>query len=213
MSHRTTRRARRARTIPAALALTFLLAACSDDGTSINDQMRQGDQKGYVGGDGSVEQLPPQDRDTTIDLQGSTLEDEPWSSQDHLGEVVVVNVWGSWCAPCHAEAPDLVEVSQAYAEAGDPVQFVGVNTRDSVPNAQSFERRYDVPYESLLDDGGRTLAQLEGLATARPTTLVLDGEGRVAARVTGQVDASTLRGLIDDVLADEPAADAAGATG
>ena len=211
MSRRTTRR-----TIPAltaALALTFLLAACSDDGTSINDQMRQGDEKGYVGGDGRIEQLPPEDRATTIDLQGSTLEDEAWSSQGHLGEVVVVNVWGSWCAPCHAEAPDLVEVSTAYAEAGDPVQFVGVNARDSVPNAQAFERRYDVPYHSLQDDGGRTLAQLQGLATARPTTLLLDGEGRLAARVNGQVDASTLRGLIDDVLADEPAADAAGATG
>lgn len=193
-------------------SLGVLLAGCSDDGTSINDQMRQGDQKGYVAGSGLIEQLDPEQRATTIELSGTTLEDEPWSSQDHRGQVLVVNVWGSWCGPCDAEAPDLVEVADAYADAEAPVQFVGVNHRDSVPSAQAFEAKHGVPYPSLMDDGGRTLAQLQGLATARPTTMVLDGRGRVAARVNGQVDASTLRGLVDDVLADEPG-QAAGAGG
>ena len=167
--------------------------------------MRQGDQKGYVAGDGRIEQLPPDQRTTTITLEGTTLDDEPWASADHAGEVVVVNVWGSWCGPCDAEAPDLVEVADGFAEAGAPVQFVGVNHRDSVQNALAFEKKHAVPYPSLVDDGGRTLAQLQGLATSRPTTMLLDGEGRVAARVNGQVDAATLRGLVEDVLADEPA--------
>ncbi|WP_238695318.1 TlpA family protein disulfide reductase [Ornithinimicrobium flavum] len=201
---------RRAPALAAVLALT--LAGCGEDGTSINEQMRQGDQKGYVAGSGLVEQLPPDGRSTTIELSGTTLEDEPWTSLDHRGRVVVVNVWGSWCGPCDAEAPDLVAVSDAYEQAGEPVQFVGVNHRDSVPNALAFEEKHGVPYPSLVDDGGRTLAQLQGLATARPTTLVLDGQGRVAARVNGQVDATTLRGLVDDVLADEPG-QAAGAQG
>lgn len=191
------------RLLPAAAALSLLLGACSDDGTSIESQMREGDDLGYVAGDGRIEQLVPEQRSTTIELTGTTLEDEPWSSTEQTGQVVVVNVWGSWCGPCDAEAPDLVEVSQDYAEAGDPVQFVGVNHRDSIPNAQAFERKHGVPYPSLQDDGGRTLAQLQGLATARPTTMVLDGQGRLAARVNGQVDASTLRGLVDDVLAGE----------
>lgn len=200
MSRPTTLR-RRIPVIAAAAAL--VLAGCSDDGTSINDQMRQGDQKGYIRGSGLVEQLPPEERTTTIELEGTTLEDEPWSSEEHLGEVVVINVWGSWCGPCDAEAPDLATVATEFAEAGEPVQFIGVNHRDSVPNAQAFEAKHGVPYPSLIDDGGRTLAQLQGLATARPTTMVLDGEGRVAARVNGQVDATTLRGLVEDVLATE----------
>lgn len=202
--------ARRRVAVVAALS-ALLLSACSGDGMSINDQMRQGDQKGYVAGDGRIEQLAVEDRSTVIELSGTTLEDDPWDSQEHRGEVVVINVWGSWCGPCDAEAPDLVEVSQAYAEADEPVTFIGVNHRDSVQNAIAFERRHGVPYPSLIDDGGRTLAQLQGLATARPTTMLLDGQGRVAARVNGQVDASTLRGLVEDVLADEPvAAEAAG---
>lgn len=203
---------------PSVLALMaaagiLALTGCSDDGTSINAQMRQGDQKGYVAGDGLVEQLPPQQRTTTIDLDGTTLDDQSWSTSDHRGEVLVINVWGSWCGPCVAEVPDLEQVASEKEDAGQPVQFIGVNVRDTVPNAKAFQRVHGVSYPSLVDDGGRTLAQLKGLAVARPTTMVLDGQGRLAARVNGQVNASTLRGLVDDVLADEPGADPAGATG
>jgi thiol-disulfide isomerase/thioredoxin len=188
-----------------ALMATLLLAGCGDDGTSVREQMRQGDQKGYIAGDGTIERLDPQDRSTPILLEGTTLEDEAWASQDQLGQVVVVNVWGSWCGPCVEETPDLVQVAGDVAAQGLPVQFIGVNRRDSVPNAQAFEEVHGVPYPSLQDDGGRTLAQLQGLAVATPTTMVLDGQGRLAARVSGPVEASTLRGLVEDVLDSETA--------
>lgn len=209
--------ARRRRLLPALAAVLGLgLTACSDEGgTSINEQMRQGDEKGYVAGDGAIEQLDPEQRETTVTLDGTTLEDTGWSSADHAGKVLVVNVWGSWCGPCVAEAPDLEEVATDLRESGEPVEFIGVNHRDTVQNALAFQRVHDVSYPSLLDDGGRTLSQLGGLAVARPTTLVLDGQGRLAARVNGQVDASTLRGLVDDVLVDEPGGttDGEGSTG
>ncbi|AXH98149.1 TlpA family protein disulfide reductase [Ornithinimicrobium avium] len=163
--------------------------------------MRQGDQKGYVAGDGTVEALAPEQRQTQITLTGTTLDEEAWSSADHVGEVVVINVWGSWCGPCVEETPELVEVAAALEEAGEPVRFIGVNSRDSVQNAQAFQDKYAVPYPSLQDDGGRTRAQLGSLAVATPSTILLDQQGRVAARVNGPVDASTLRGLVDDVLA------------
>ncbi|GAB96632.1 redoxin [Ornithinimicrobium sp. CNJ-824] len=186
-------------------AVAVVLAGCGGEGSTINDQMRQGDQKGYVAGDGTIQVLAPEERETVITLEGTTLEDEAWSSQDHLGEVVVVNVWGSWCGPCVEEAPDLEEVATEFAEAGEPVQFIGVNSRDSVPSALAFQQKYDVSYPSLQDDGGRTRAQLQGLAVATPTTMVLDGQGRLAARVSGPVEASTLRGLVEDVLKSESA--------
>ncbi|WP_298749007.1 TlpA disulfide reductase family protein [uncultured Serinicoccus sp.] len=195
-------RATRVLLAPALLPVALLAGCTGDDGTSINEQMRQGDQKGYVAGDGTIQQVAVGERDQEVTLEGTTLEDEPWSSTDHAGEVVVVNVWGSWCGPCVAEVPDLVEVETALREAGEPVTFIGLNSRDTIPNALAFETRYDVPYPSLQDDGGRTRAQLGSLAVATPTTLVIDGEGRLAARVSGEVDATTLRGLVDDVLAD-----------
>lgn len=191
------------RTGPVVLtAAALLLGGCSGEGSTINEQMRQGDQKGYVAGDGTVQALAPDQRQTSVTLRGTTLEDEPWTSADHLGEVVVINVWGSWCGPCVEETPALVEVSGALSQAGEPVQFIGVNSRDSVQNALAFHDRYGLPYPSLEDDGGRTRAQLGSLAVATPSTIVLDPQGRVAARVNGPVDASTLRGLVDDVLAE-----------
>jgi len=185
--------------------VALLLSACGGDENSIAEQARAGDDKNYIAGDGSVTVLGPQDRRTEIELSGQTLEGESWSSEEVRGEVLVINVWGSWCGPCQAEAPDLNEVYAEFSEADEPVHFIGVNHRDSVPTALAFQRAKDVKYPSLEDDGGRTLTQLEGLANARPSTLVLDRSGLVAARVLGQVDASTLRTLLGDVL-EEPSA-------
>ena len=194
------RRRPRAALTAALLAVLTGLAGCGDGGNTINEQARDGSQKGYIAGDGTIEQLAPEDRTMTIELEGETLEGEPWSSSDARGEVVVVNVWGSWCGPCVAEAPDLRAAHEHFSEAGAPVSWIGVNDRDSAAAALAFEERYEIPYPSLVDDGGATLLQLQGMANARPSTLVLDREGRLAARVAGQVDESTLRGLVEDVL-------------
>lgn len=187
----------------AGVAAALLIAGCSGEDTdSIRDQARQGDNLGYVAGDGVVRQIAPDDREITIELTGTTLEDEEWTSVDSRGEVLVINVWGDWCAPCHEEAEDLQEVYQHFVDAGETVPFMGVNVRDSVETARAFHRRYDITYPSLVDDGGQTLVALQGMANLQPTTLVLDTDGRIAARVTGQVDASTLTGLVEDVLAE-----------
>lgn len=192
----------------ALLTLSLVLTGCSDGGNSVSAQARDGNQEGYVSGDGTVEQLAPEDRTMTIELEGEVItgdsgevELEPWSSSEALGEVLVINVWGSWCPPCVAEVPDLKAAHAHFEEAGDPVQFIGVNDRDSASAALAFEERHEMPYPSLADDGGKTLLQLQGMANPRPSTLILDREGRLAARVAGQVDDATLQGLVEDVLA------------
>jgi thiol-disulfide isomerase/thioredoxin len=117
------------------------------------------------------------------------------------GKVVVLNVWGSWCAPCVAETPDLQKAWAAYSASGKPVQFMGINYRDPSPQtALAFLRANKVTYPSLADDGGRTILALRGKAANTPTTLVLDTRGRLAARVAGQVSRATLDGLVTDVL-------------
>lgn len=193
------------------LALALLLTACGDDANTVSAQARDGNQEGYVSGDGTVEQLAPDERTITIELSGEAMvgtdpdtgdvQLEPWTSQDARGEVLVINVWGSWCPPCVAEVPDLKAAQEHFEETGDPVQFVGVNDRDSPSAAWAFEQRHEMPYPSLVDNGGATLLQLQGMANPRPSTLILDREGRLAARVAGQVSEATLRGLVEDVLA------------
>jgi thiol-disulfide isomerase/thioredoxin len=146
--------------------------------------------------------MPAADRKDAVTFAGSTLQGDRFDVTDHRGEVVVVNVWGSWCAPCIAEAPVLERVWEQTRSL--QVQFVGVNSRDQEAAARAHERRFEISYPSIDDDGGRVLLAFRGTLppVATPSTLVLDRQGRVAARVLGPVSASTLRGVVDDVLAE-----------
>lgn len=183
-------------------ALCLSVAACGTDPNSLAAQAKSGDGKGFVSGDGTIERVARDRRSTPLTLSGTTLAGAPWKVADARGKVLVLNVWGQWCGPCVAEMPHLQQVWSRLSAAGKPVQFMGVNYRDGVDTAEAFLRANKITYPSLADDGGRTLLALRGKANATPTTLVLDGQGRIAARVSGPVAASTLSGLVNDVLSE-----------
>jgi len=154
----------------------------------------------YISGDGTVSTLAVADRKDPVKLVGTQLDGGSLDVADFRGQVVVVNVWASWCPPCIAEAKDLEEVHRATE--GEGVQFVGINTDTDLAAARAHEKRFGVTYPSIDSNGGRLLLALRGTLqpSAKPSTLVLDRDGRVAARVLGKVDASTLTGLITDAL-------------
>jgi peroxiredoxin len=155
--------------------------------------------KGYVAGDGTIQVFDPDQRKPAPDLSGPAVGPGEVSLADHAGQVVVLNVWGSWCAPCRAEADDLVSAARRLQDTA----FLGINTRDEEPLAEAFVRRYDVPYPSIFDPAGKTLLGFYGLVNpaAIPSTLVIDDQGRIAALVTGEVTTATLVGLVEDVQA------------
>ena len=187
----------------AAAVLLLGVTACSQDPDSVAAQARAGDQKGYVSGNGAVETIPDADRAEPVELSGDLVDGGTWSSASARGrDVVVVNVWGSWCAPCVAEAPDLQEAWSGLQAAKAPVQFMGIDFREDPARGAAFAKKAGITYPSLTDESGVLILALQGKAPTVPTTLVLDTEGRIAARVNGPVDASTLRGLVDDVLAE-----------
>ena len=174
------------------LVLGLLLAGCGSAPTSTS---------GFVGGDGTLTVLPVDQRPAAPAIDGTTLDGKPWSSADTAGKVVVYNVWGSWCAPCRAEAPALVAASK---RTSDKAVFVGLNTRDLDTAApQAFVRAFDVPYVNLYDPDGALLLKFSGQlpASAIPSTLLVDPQGRIAARVIGETTEATLVGLIDDLAA------------
>jgi thiol-disulfide isomerase/thioredoxin len=141
-----------------------------------------------------------------VTLAGTTVEGKVWSTAaDAAGKVVVVNVWGSWCAPCVDETPHLQQVWQAYSSGAKPVAFVGIDIKESAATAAAFLKANGVTYPSLSDSGsgGQPMLALQGKAAATPSTLVLDRQGRIAARVLGATTVSTLTGLVDDVLAEQ----------
>ena len=167
-----------------------LAAACSG-------AAEPGAQQDFVAGDGSTAVIPAAERKDAPDVNGTTLDGEPLALAE-LDGPVVVNFWASWCGPCAKEAPALRNVAKAYD--GD-VEFVGVNVKDRPAAALNFERDFKVGYPSWDDEAAAIAASFGGIGPAAlPSTIVLDAEHRVAARLFGAVDEAQLSGELDRVL-------------
>lgn len=182
-----------------AVAVSFSMSGCAND--SLADQFKAGDNKNYIAGDGTVSEFAEASRSQPVVWSGPTESGGLLKSDQLNGVVVVMNFWYAACAPCRAEAPDLVAVNKLFV--GKNVQFVGVNVRDTAATALAFDRTFDIVWPSIIDSqSGSVLLAFTGLVTpqAVPTTLVLDKKGRVAARVLGKVEASTLKALVQRVV-------------
>ena len=192
------------RTVPftaLALASVLAVAGCSEGADTVAGQARAGDGKGYVAGDGTIEQIQPGDRSTTITVRGKTLEGDDVDTAAYRGKVVVLNTWGSWCPPCNAEAPGL---QKTWSELkSKDVQFLGIDVREGPDAGRAFQRKFALTYPSLAWDGGGVLLQLKGKASATPTTLVLDRQGRLAARISGEARGTTLADMVEQVLSED----------
>ncbi|MEU0351461.1 TlpA disulfide reductase family protein [Streptomyces sp. NPDC006237] len=179
----------------ALLALAALTAAgCS---TQSNDAPSSADKAA----DRQLLQIPAADRQAAPDLQGETLTGEQTALADYRGKIVVINVWGSWCAPCRAEAPHLQKVFEDTRDQG--VAFLGINTRDATKtNALNFEKNFGITYPSLWDPAGRQLLKFKGTISpsAIPSTVVIDAKGRIAARALKALSETELRKMIDPLL-------------
>lgn len=194
----------RTRTAGALLLAAALLTGCAAN-DSLAQQYRDGNEKGYISGDFQVVEIPEPERGDPVVFEGVTETGERVTSDDYRGAVLVVNFWYAACGPCIVEAPLLEEVWQDYQD--QDVAFLGVNTYDQPATAVSFARDNNITYPSVIDvnDGQVKLAfaQLTPIQ-ATPTTLVIDRDGRVAARIIGQLaTASILSTLVADTLAEE----------
>ncbi|MDX2577358.1 TlpA disulfide reductase family protein [Streptomyces scabiei] len=199
MSVRTSR-SRAALLSAGAAALVLTLSACAGGGIEGG-----GGQTGFITGSDGIATVKKGDRDTAPDLSGKTIDGDRLDLSAYKGKIIVLNVWGSWCAPCRAEAPNLVKVSQDLAGRG--VQFVGINTRDtSTRPALAFEEQYKVTYPSLYDPTGKLLLRFEkGSLNPQliPSTLVIDREGKLAVRTQQPLSEEKLRKMLKPILAEK----------
>ena len=196
------RRKRLLSAVAVAVASVALLVGCAND--PLAEQYREGSNKNYISGTGVVKEIALENRGESITFEAKNFEGETVSSEDYLGEVLVVNFWYASCAPCRAEAPTLEAVNQQFEGKG--ASLLGVNVRDQVDTARAFEENYGVTYPSIADINDGSMQQAFGNEVppnAVPTTLVLDQQGRVAARILGQIkDESILRTLVRDTIAE-----------
>ncbi|CAL9373944.1 Thiol-disulfide oxidoreductase ResA [Streptomyces sp. enrichment culture] len=148
----------------------------------------------------------PAARPAAPELAGADLDGRRVDLAGLRGQVVVVNVWGSWCAPCRAEADDLERVSRQTR--ADGVLFLGINTRDRDREAaRSFVRAHGLGFPSLHDPDGALLLRFPPSVLnpqTVPSTLVVDRKGRVAAAIGGSVTEEQLRPLVARVAGEAP---------
>lgn len=128
-------------------------------------------------------------------VHGTTLAGQPLATGPLQHEVVVINVWASWCYPCRSESPALATV--ARATAGKGIAFVGVDEQDTSAAAKHFAASVRATYPSVVDSDGRILAGLMIVPPdAIPSTLILLPDGHVAARIIGPATAAGLLALL-----------------
>jgi thiol-disulfide isomerase/thioredoxin len=181
----------------AALVAVLALSACSGDAAAVDPVGPQ--LKTIEAGDDGL--IDVADRDPAPTINGRTLAGDDLDVADLRGSVVVVNFWASWCGPCVAEAKNLVAVAEATEPDG--VVFVGVNIRDDKANALAFERTHGIEYASIDDQPGALLTRFRKLVPQTPpTTLLLDREGRIAARFIGGLTEAELLAPVEALAAE-----------
>ncbi|MQS09928.1 TlpA disulfide reductase family protein [Streptomyces alkaliphilus] len=192
-------RSRALRALVCAAAGMLALSACSGESAGAS-----GGDSNIVEGTGLVTTVPAGERKQAPDLTGESTHGEPLALADYRGQVVVLNVWGSWCAPCRAEAPNLAAVAADTEDRG--VQFIGINTRDlEAANARAFDRTYGIEYPSFFDPKGNLILEFprntlppQGI----PSTLVIDREGGIAVRALKALTEEELREILEPVIAE-----------
>jgi thiol-disulfide isomerase/thioredoxin len=187
--------------VPAALAAGALTLTACGGGTSGG-----GGDTNFVTNAGGIDTVAKADRRPLNDIRGTTLDGTSLDVSSLKGKVVVINVWGSWCSPCRAEAPNLVKAANADRSKG--VAFVGIDTRDTVKgNGVAFEKAFHLPYPNLYDPTGKLI--VDGFPKgslnpqAIPSTIVLDRQGRIAARALTALSESKLDAMLKPLIAEK----------
>jgi thiol-disulfide isomerase/thioredoxin len=200
---RLTARSRAGRAVTGAaavLAASLALAACESGPIGQNTPASNG--QSFVSGNSGTTVYGANSGPVVPKVTGTMLTGQKFALTEDRGHVVVMNFWGSWCTPCRAEAPVLASLAQHFTGSG--VRFLGVDIRDSPVNAEAFLSDFHIHYPSLNDPGD--LVALDFYDTvppaAIPTTLVIGRNGRVTARIIGEVSYPGLSGLISKAMAE-----------
>jgi thiol-disulfide isomerase/thioredoxin len=186
----------------AGLAVILALSGCAATDPLAQDVTNDN----FTSSDGTITEIAPENRGEPVTFESSdTTDGSTVSAEGYRGSVLVVNFWFAACPPCRLEAPDLADLAAVYADDG--VQFLGINVYDDVAGANSFEKTFSIPYPSVLDaeTGALRLAFAGDLPPSGvPTTIIVDRQGRVAARVLGVIsNRATFEDMLDSVVSED----------
>ncbi len=183
----------------AAVAVAAVLAAAGCDGGAIAADTPQSAGQSFVGHSYESTFYPVGHRPQAPAVSGATLTGSHLSLASYRGSTVVLNFWGSWCAPCRAEAAGLGTLARQLQGSG--VRFLGIDIRDETDAAQAFMQQFGIGYPSLSDPDDEIALDFHSTVPPAdiPTTLVIDRSGRIAARIFGSTSYVQLKALVDKV--------------
>ena len=174
----------------------LLITACATPNASIQNSGKAG----FISGDGTATFLKVEDRKSAPELIALDFNGKEIDLSNYKNKVVVLNVWGSWCGPCRKEAKELQELYVKNKDSG--VEFIGINIRDSKVSAEKFIANFGITYPNIFDrDGVKLLGFKDTLpANAIPSTVLVDKNGKVAARQLGPIERALIQGFISSLV-------------
>ncbi len=183
----------------AAVAAAAVLALAGCDGGAIGADTPASSGQSFVGHSYESTFYQPGDRPAAPTVSGPTVSGKHLSLAAYRGDTIVLNFWGSWCAPCRAEAPALGQLARRL-QAHD-VRFVGIDIRDEPESALSFMQQFNVDYPSISDPSDEIALDFRSTVPPAdiPTTLVIDRDGRIADRIFGASSYAELLSVVDQV--------------
>ena len=175
---------------------SLLLTACATPNASIQNS----GEAGFISGDGNATFLKVEYRKSAPELIALDFNGKEIDLKNYKNKVVVLNVWGSWCGPCRKEANELQELYVKNKDSG--VEFIGINIRDSKVSAEKFITNFGITYPNIFDrDGVKLLGFKDTLpANAIPSTVLVDKNGKVAARQLGPIERALIQGFISSLV-------------
>lgn len=194
------RRARGPKSLLALAAVALLVVAGCSTGTDAVDQNAAG-QFRFVSANKKGDLIPVSKRKAAPTFSGTLLDGKSAKLSDFRGKVVALNFWGSWCAPCRVEAPDLQKVYAKDKARG--LQVVGVDVKDTKSDAESFLTGKGITYPSFWDPQGRAALTFRDFnPNAIPSTILLDRKGRVAGVYLSSLLDNDLSKVAEPLLAE-----------
>ena len=174
----------------------LILTACATPNAAIQNS----GEAGFISGDGTATFLNVEDRKSAPELIALDFNGKEIDLKNYKNKVVVLNVWGSWCGPCRKEAKELQELYVKNKDSG--VEFIGINIRDSRVSAEKFITNFGITYPNIFDrDGVKLLGFKDTLpANAIPSTVLVDKNGKVAARQLGPIERALIQGFISSLV-------------
>jgi len=181
------------RKVVALIMLMISLASCA------SNNLKNEESIGYVAADGSAVLRDVLERGPVIELAGKLLDGTGWKLSDYRGQVLILNAWGPWCAPCRTEVPRLQELlNKKFAEG---LKVFGFATRTNESAVNAFTAKYEISIPQIADFDSAVISQIPGVPSATvPGTIFIDKKGRVAGFALGAADISLIRSLTESLL-------------